>query len=269
MRARAVKAPLPAATPLPFVAVAAVVTTVVVLCVPARAAAGAASPSRPPSLGTVVVPAIGFGYSVTSQGPLDASRFPAGSPSAKAAADALGSLGSTIDSYQRSWQDGPGANQVQDLVVRFGDDGAARAFVVAARHAIARGEIVSAVPLPSIPGAQRATYFASTSQTGVGQTITMRSGAYAAVLSFFSATTGNPALITQASAAQVADAQYLAMARAAAVPGSPGGGLHARDAGGPVLGVVALAAGGAALVVLAAAVTTVLVLRRRRRRGAD
>ena len=131
---------------------------------------------RPPALGTIVLPAIGFGYTVTSQGPLDASQFPTGSPSASAAAGALSTLGNTIETYQRSWQDATGVNQVQDLVVRFPTDAGAGAFVGAARRAIAHGEIVSSGPLRSIPGAQRTTYFASTNQAGVGQTITMRSG---------------------------------------------------------------------------------------------
>lgn len=221
--------------------------------------AGAASVDRPPALSTVVLPEIGFGYSVTSQGPLDASRFPTGSPSASAAAGALSTLGTSIESFQRSWQDATGVNQVQDLVVRFPTAAGARAFVAAARHALANGEIVSSGPLRSIPGATRTTYFASTDQAGVGQTITLRNGAYAAVLSFLSGTSGNPAPITTASAVRVAKAQYEAVASAAgplrATRAPPGGGFSASDAGWAVL-VVA---------VLAAAVATPLLLRRRHR----
>jgi hypothetical protein len=66
---------------------------------PAAASSGAAAAPRPPALGTVVLPAIGFGYTVTSQGPLDASQFPTGSPSASAASGALSTLGNTIGTY--------------------------------------------------------------------------------------------------------------------------------------------------------------------------
>jgi hypothetical protein len=224
---------------------------------PAGGNAGAASTPRPPALGTVVLPAIGFGYTVTSQGPLDASQFPTGSPSASAATGALSTLGKTIETYQRSWQDAAAVNQVQVLVVRFPTGAAAGAFVGAARRAIAHGEIVSSGPLPSIPGAQRTTYFASTHQAGVGQTITMRRGHYAAVLSFVSAVSANPAPITRASAERVAEAQYTAMA-AVADQGrakAPDGGVSAADVGWSVLGAA----------VLAAAVATPLVRRRRRK----
>jgi hypothetical protein len=204
MRVRAASAPLQ---------IVVAVIIVAVLSVPAGVGADAASVHRPPPLGTIVLAEIGFGYTVTSQGPLAASQFPTGSPSASAAAGALSTLGNTIETYQRSWQDATGINQVQALVVRFPTEAGARAFVSAARRAIAHGEIVSSGPLPSIPGAQRATYFASTNQEGVGQTITLRSGVYAAVLSFFSGASGNPAPITRASAERVARAQYTAIGR--------------------------------------------------------
>jgi hypothetical protein len=217
---------------------------------------GAASAHQRPALGTIVLPAIGFGYTVTSQGPLDASRFPTGSPSASAAAGALSTLGHTIDTYQRSWQDGTGVNQVQDLMVRFPTDAGARAFVNSARRAIGQGQIVSSGTLPPIPGAQRTTYFASTNQAGVGQTITFRMGDYAAVLSFFSGASANPAPITTASAERVAKAQYATVA-SAADPGTAKkvpGGLSAAVAGWAVL----------ALALLAAAVVALFVRRRRR-----
>jgi hypothetical protein len=222
---------------------------------PADGSAGEASAPRPPALGTVVLGAIGFGYTVTTQGPLDASQFPTGSPSASAATGALSTLGNTVETYQRSWQDAAGVNQVQDLVVRFRSGAAAGAFVGAARRAIAHGEIVSSGPLPSIPGAQRTTYFASTNQAGVGQTITMRRGNDAAVLSFVSAASGNPAPITRASAERVAKAQYTAMAAGPATVKARGGGVSAADVAWPVLGVA----------VLAAALAIPLVWRRRRR----
>jgi hypothetical protein len=205
MRVRAASAPLARVA-----AVVVVVGMAILVSVPDGA--GAASVHRPPALRTIVLAELGFGYAVTSQGPLDASQFPTGSPSAAAAAGALSTLGHSIETYQRSWQDATGVNQVQDLVVRFPTEAAARAFVIAARRAIAHGEIVSSGPLPQIPGAQRATYFASTNQAGVGQTITMRRGNYAIVLSFFSGASRNPAPIARGSAERVAKAQYAAVA---------------------------------------------------------
>jgi hypothetical protein len=255
MRVRAGSAPLQVVA-AGVVAVA--IAVAVVSSWPAGARAGATTAPRPPALGTVVLAEIGFGYAVSSQGPLDASTFPNGSPSASAAAGALNTLGHSIESYQRSWRDSTGVNQVQDLVVRFPTDAGARAFIGAARRAIAHAQIASSGPLPSIPGAQRTTYFASTNQTGVGQTITMRKGEYAAVLSFFSGASGNPEPITTASAERVARAQYTAVVSAAG-PATPrrvagGGGVSPADAGWAVLAVA----------VLAAAVATTLVLRRRR-----
>jgi hypothetical protein len=236
------------------------VTIAVVLSVPAGTGGEAASVHRPPDLGTVVLAEIGFGYTVSSQGPLDASTFPTGSPSAAEAAGALSTLGNSIESYQRTWQDSTGVNQVQDLVVRFPTHTAAGAFVAAARRAIAHGEIVSSGPLPSVPGAQRTTYFASTNQAGIGQTVTLRVGDYAAVLSFFSGASDNQAPITRAAAAQVARAQYAAMASTTgpATVKAPGGGGAAADVGWAVLAVA----------VLGVAVATPLLLRRRRG-GAD
>lgn len=228
---------------------------------PAGAGAASARAHEPPALGTIILPEIGFGYSVTSEGPLDASGFPAGSPSASAAAGALSTLGASVDTYQRSWQDATGVNQLKDLLARFSSAAAARAFVDAARRALASSEIVSSGPLPSVPGAQRATYFASINQAGVGQTVTMRVGAYAAVLSFFSGASANPAPITAANAERVAKAQYEAIASAAGSghgkPKAASGGLSAAGVGGVAFVVI----------VLAAAVATLLVLRRRRKRA--
>ncbi len=256
MRVRAAPAPLRRVVPVVMAVALAVLASR-----PAGGSAAAASARPPPALGTVVLPAIGFGYTVTSQGPLDASQFPAGSPSASAATGALSTLGNTIETYQRNWQDAAAVNQVQDLVVRFPTAAAAAAFVGAARRAIAHGEIVSSGPLPSIPGAQRTTYFASTTRGGVGQTVTMRGGNYAAVLSFVSAASGNPAPITRASAERVAEAQYTAMAAAMS---SATGPMTAKDRSGRVS---AADVGWAALTVavLAAAVATPLVRRRRRK----
>jgi hypothetical protein len=255
MRVRAGSAPLQVVA-AGVVAVA--IAVAVVSSWPAGARAGATTAPRPPALGTVVLAEIGFGYAVSSQGPLDASTFPNGSPSASAAAGALNTLGNSIETYQRSWQDTAGVNQVQDLVVRFPTVAGARAFIGAARRAIAHAQIASSGPLPSIPGAQRTTYFASTNQTGVGQTITLRRGDYAAVLSFFSGASANPEPITAASAERVAKAQYTAVVSAAGRPVTAkragGAGVSAADVGWAVLAVA----------VLGAAVATPLLLLRRR-----
>ena len=202
----------------PSVVVAAIVATGSAFVLPSSSGAGAASLHRSPRLDRIVLPAIGFGYTVTSQGPLDASRFPAGSPSASAAAGALHTLGSRIDTYERSWQDSTAVNQVQDVLVRFPTAAGARAFIGSARRALAKGEIVRSGALPSIPGAERVTYFASNNGAGVGQTVTIRIGVYAAVLSFFSAASGNPSPITRAAAQRVARAQYDAMVSAGLKP---------------------------------------------------
>jgi hypothetical protein len=256
MRARARSAPL-----LVLALGFATTSVVVMLAVPDSGSAGTASTHRPPALGTIVLPALGFGYAVTSQGPLDASQFPTGSPSASAAAGALSALGHTIETYQRTWQDGTGANQVQDLVVAFPTDAGARAFIGAARRALERGEIVSSGPLSSVPGAQRATYFGSSNPPEVEQTITVRAGDYAAVLSFVSAASGNPAPITRASAARVARAQYAAMVAAVTDQGTAKSTRGGASSGRPGWAVLAVA-------VVVLVVATALVLRRRFGRNA-
>jgi hypothetical protein len=205
-------------------------------------------------MGTVVLTAVGPGYAVTSEGPLDPTRFANNAPDPSAAANALFALGRTVDTYQRTWLDGSHTNAVQDLVVRFSSAAAARVFLQAARHALDSGEIVNTSPLDSVPGAKRTTYFGATNQPGVGEAISMRAGVYVALLSFFSSASANPRPISPADAARVAEAQDTAM-RAA-----PGG----RDPSSR--GVTASSVGFAALAVavLAAAVATPLVLRRRR-----
>jgi hypothetical protein len=110
-------------------------------------------------------------------------------------------------------------NQVQDLVVHFDSAAAAQAFEKAAQHALSSGEIMSRGPVASIPGALRTTYFATTTQVGVGQAITVRRGAYVVLLSMFSANSpANTTPISPASALTVAQAQYAAMAEAVRVP---------------------------------------------------
>jgi uncharacterized caspase-like protein len=205
----------------------------------------------------VVIPDLGPGYSVTSEGRLDASRFASNSPDPAAASTALATLAKTISTYERVWSDAGGANEVQDLLIRFPSPVGAQVFLQAAQQSLDSGEIVSSGPLPGVPGAHRTTYFASTTQAGVGQAITLRAGVYVTLLSFFSAASGNAGPITQADAVSIARAQQAAMA---AAPGgtTPAAPLAPR---GVRLGWAALA-----VAVLAAAVATPLWLRRRRER---
>ena len=181
----------------------------------------AAAPNVIPSLATIVIPVLGAGYAVISQGPLDAGQFAASSPDPTAAAGALSRLSKSgsITTYERVWQDTGRNNEVQDLVVRLATLPDAQALLAAVRHSLTTGEIVSSALLPAIPGAYRTTYFATTTQVGVGQAITMRSGTYMATLSFFSSSSpSNSRPISLNDARQVATAQHAAMARA------PGGG---------------------------------------------
>jgi hypothetical protein len=218
-------------------------------------ATGSAAAPRRPALSSIVLPAFGGGYALTSQGPLAASGLPAGSPEVSAAVGALARLRGTIETYQRNWQNPAGVNQVTVLLVRFPTAAEAGAYVSAARRALARGEVVGSGPLSGVPGAQRTTYFASTTRAGVGQAVTLRVGTSVALLNFFSTASGNADPITPAAAERVAKAQYGAMAAAAGPkPAQPStGGVSLGDVGWGVLAVV----------VLAAAVATPLALRRR------
>ena len=224
------------------------------------AASSDAAQSHPPALGRVVIPDLGPGYAVTSQGPLDASQFASDTPDPSAAAGALASLGTTISTYERVWQADGGLNQVQDLLVHFPDAVVAQVFLQAAQHALESGEIVSSDPLASIPGARRVTYFAATDRSGVGEAITMRAGVYVALLSFFSAATGNAQPISPADAERVAQAQYTTMRQA------PGGVAGTTTVAGTKKGVSgsAIALTVVVVAVLALAVATPALLRRRR-----
>lgn len=219
----------------------------------APAAASPPTPSARP-LSAIVLSAIGPGYSVTSQGPLAPAAFASSAPDPAEARQALATLGTSVDTYQRDWLDGSHANAVQDLLVRFSSAATALAFLQAAQHSLHSGEIVSDGPLASVPGAHRTTYFGTTGRPGVGQVVSMRAGTYVSLLSFFSTASGNPKPISPADATRVAGAQHAAMAAApgGSDPTSPGMTFSS-------LGWAALAVG-----VLAAAVATPLVLRRRR-----
>jgi hypothetical protein len=201
----------------------------------------------------------GTGYTVAAQGAHAPSTF---APDPANAADALvapgghAAPGAPIEPYERTWSDASGANRVDDLLVRFPNPGAATAFVVAVRHSLEAGEIVSDGPLPSVRGASSATYFSSAPAAGIGQSITGRVGSYVDVLSFFSAGTDNPGPVTSVAAARVAGAQYATLRAAqggvvftpAAKPG--------HSASGVIWAVVAVA-------VLASTLAVPLVLRRR------
>jgi hypothetical protein len=210
-----------------------------------------------PSLDTVVIPDLGPGYTVTAQGPLNAAQFATDAPNPATAASALSSLGSTISTYERVWQADGGLNQVQDLVVRFPNTVGAQVFLQAAQHSLQSGEIVGSDSVPSIPGARRVTYFGATNQDGVGEAITMRSGVYVALLSFFSASTGNAQPISPANAEQVAKAQHAAMASAPGGDDGSGSAKKGVSGGTIVLAVVVVA-------VLSLAVAAPVLLRRRR-----
>lgn len=221
---------------------------------------GASGPAPP--LGSVVITDLGPGYTLTSQGPLDASEFASSSPDPSAAASALATLAKTISTYERVWQDSGGLNEVQDLLVRFPSAAGAQVFLQAAQHSLQSGQIVSSGPLAAVPGAHRTTYFASTTQAGVGQAITMRAGVYVDLLSFFSAASGNTQPITPADAEQVAVAQHKAMVAAPGGTAAPSPATSKKGVSLDSVGVAALA-----VAVLAAALVTPVVLRRRRARA--
>lgn len=228
------------------------------------------------SLGAIVIANLGPGYTVSSQGPLNASKFASDSPDPSAASGALASLGNMISTYERAWQANGGLNQVQDLLVRFPSATGAKVFVQAAQQSLDSGEIVSKGTLPSVPGSRLVTYFAATNESGVGEAITMQAGDYVALLSFFSAQGGNSQPISQTDAEKVAVAQHTAMASA---PGGAEGGGSAttattsassraaapakKDASSSDIGWAIVA-----VVIVAAAVATPLLLRRRRMRQA-
>jgi hypothetical protein len=230
-----------------------------------------------PPLGAVVIPALGPGYSISSQGPLNPSQFASDSPDPSAAAGALATLGNSISTYERMWQANRGLNQVQDLLVRFPSPGGAQVFLRAAQQSLDSGEIVSKGTMASIPGARLVTYFAATNQSGVGEAITMRLGSYVALLSFFSAAAGNTQPIAPADAERVALAQHTALVSAAGGASSSApaahGGAHPSAALGSASTSVKRSTTSSdigwavlAVVIVALAVTTPLLLRRRRER---
>jgi hypothetical protein len=180
----------------------------------APAAPAGAAAAAPPDLDAVVVASPGPGYGVTRQGPLSPQQFASDAPDPAATEGALSTLGASPGAYQRAWQADGGLHRVQDLVVRFPSAARASAFVQAAQRSLHSGEIVSTGPLTSVPGARLVSYYGSAEGTGVGEAVTMRSGAYISLLLFFStaATTSQP--IAPADAGTVARAQYDAIVSA-------------------------------------------------------
>ena len=125
----------------------------------APSAVPAVAAEQPPALSSLVIAEVGPGYAVSSQGPLVASQFASGFPDPAAASSALTALAKTVGTYARAWHTANGLDQVQDLLVRFPSATGAMAFERAARQSLELGEIVQRGPLPSVPGAERVTYF--------------------------------------------------------------------------------------------------------------
>ena len=221
--------------------------------------AGAATRSAE-SLSSVMIPAPDPGYSVSSQGPLDAARFASNLPDPVAAEAALSTLAGPSATYERVWQADGGRHEIEDLLVRFTDVVGARVFLQTAQHSLDSGKIVSSDLLPSIPEARRVTYFAANDQNGVGEAVTIRAGLYVDFLSFFSAAGSDAQPIPPASVERVAQAQHAAMVTV------PGGAVTATGVTGTTKnGVSAGTMGFAVLVVavLAAAVAIPALLRHR------
>ncbi len=229
---------------------------------------GAGADTAAPALGAVAIPALGPGYSVTSQGPLNPSQFASDAPDPSAASGALATLGNSISTYERAWQADDGRNQVQDLLVRFPTASGARVFLQAAQQSLDSGEIVSKGSLASIPGARLVTYFAATNESGVGEAITMRTGTYVALLSFFSAAAGNTQPIAPADAERVALAQHAAMVSAAGGGHVATANSGAHPSAAPTSAKKSASTGdigwaALAVVIVALAVATPVLLRRR------
>lgn len=208
-----------------------------------------------PTLGAMVFSNPAPGYALSSQGGLDASAFASDAPDPSLTAGVLASLGDSVSTYERTWRADGGLDRVQDLLVRFPDPAPAEVFLQAAQRSLQRGEIVSSDPLASIPGAHRVTYF---THDGIGQAITMRSGAYVDLLSIMSAAGATARPLSPATADRLAGTQYKAMARASgAMTTTPSGTKKGASAGTIGLAVIVVA-------IAAAAVAAPGLLRRRR-----
>jgi hypothetical protein len=211
------------------------------------------------SLSALALPAVGPGYVVLSQGPVDPSTFASSAPDPSAVSSALTNLGGTVSSYQRTWTDTGRLNAVQDMLFHFPNTGSAQIFLQSAQHSLRSGKIVTSGALPGVPGAQRVTYFGATDEAGVGQAVTLRVGDTVDLLSFFSASAGNAAPITQADATEVAAAQSRALHAATAA------GLVATTSGSRSSSWVLPV--GLAVLALVVVLAIVTLVRRRRSHG--
>lgn len=192
-------------------------------------------------LSAIVVTNPGSAFSLLAQGSIDEGSLINASRQPMATTEALKQLARThaTQTFERTWQEGQLAGEIQDLVVKFATVPEAQAFESADQQALATGNVVHSGPLPSIAGAQLTTYSGTITQAGTGQAITMRSGMYVATLSFFTVTaeTSVPPIST-ALATQVADSQF------SLINNAPGGGVSVaatvrrdRAIGGAAIGV--------------------------------
>ena len=220
----------------------------------AAPATGAAT-SAPP-LASIVIPALGPGYAVSSSGQTDIARIVGAWPNPSAIATAL-YTGHADSAYERSWQDASGLNGVLIVLLRFDSAGEAQGFSTVADRSIVSSTAVNSGALLSVRDARQTTYVNS---AGLGEAVVERAGDYVALLSFLSATAKNGGPITARDAQRVAAAQDAALVRAPGglTPRADGGGTSATDLTWAVLAVGVMAAG----------LATPLVLRRRREREA-
>jgi hypothetical protein len=220
------------------------------------AAPGSGAATSAPPLGAVVVPALGPGYAVTADGEYDVARIAAAWPNPSTIATAL-YQGAADAAYERTWLAQGGANEVVIVLLRFASAAGAQAFTTSADRTLVSSHAVTSGTVPSVRDARQTTYVSS---AGLGEAVVERAGAYAALLSFVSATAADAAPITAGDVQRVAAAQDAAMVRA---PGgsSPaaGNGPSATDLTWAVLAVGVMAVG----------LATPLVLRRRRERGSS
>jgi hypothetical protein len=133
----------------------------------------------------------------------------------------------------------------------------------------ALGETVSEGSLATVPGARVVTSLASGTRSGVDEDVTMRSGRYVALLSFFSSASTDERPITPADAARAARAQRAAMVSADAEAGTStaGVGAHVSPASASTRKTASSSDIGwsiLAVVVVALAVATPMILRYRR-----
>jgi hypothetical protein len=229
---------------------------------PVASGVAADSSAGHPALGTLVLPGVGPGYVVLSQGPVDPTTFASSAPNPSAVASALAHLRGSVHSYQRTWIDQARLNAVQDMLFAFPNPGSAQIFLQSARQSLQSGKIVTTGAVPGLPGARRVTYFGATNQAGVGQAITLRVGDRVDLLSSFSASNGNTDPITQADATKIAAAQSRAL-RLTTAGGATVLGTSAPNPGGTrplVLGVVAV-------VVLGLLLAGVVLVRHRKAGG--